>query len=64
MSEQKTNYMTELDAWSSEQIITPLLDEGVDAFGRVQKAIREKVLESYRNGLQAGARPVRKEPRR
>ena len=35
-------------------------DEIVD---QVHQAIREKVLESYRNGLKAKPRPVRREPR-
>jgi hypothetical protein len=53
MSKQKKNYMTQLDAWSNEIVVAPLLDNGVEAIERVQKAIREKVLESYRNGMKA-----------
>ena len=65
MSEQKSNYMAQLNAWSNEHVIAPLLDYGVEAIEGVQKAIREKVLESYKNGLKAGAaKPARKEPRR
>jgi hypothetical protein len=54
MSEQ--NYMAQLDAWSNEHVIAPLLDDGQRTIERVQKAIREKALESYRNGQKAGPR--------
>lgn len=54
MSEE--NYMARLDAWSNEHVIAPLLDNGADAIEGAQKAIREKVLESYRNGLKAKPR--------
>ena len=56
MSEAKRTFMQELDAWSLEEVISPILDEGPDAIGGVQKAIREKVLTSYRNGQAAGPR--------
>jgi len=59
MSEQKLSYMAQLDCWSSEHVIAPLLDNGVEAIERVQKAIRQKVLESYRNGQAKGpTKPV------
>jgi hypothetical protein len=71
MSEQKSNYMQQLDAWTQCTIIDPLHEAIVEGDGRkcdavcedVKKAIREKVLESYRNGLKAKARPARKEVR-
>ena len=63
MSEQKINYMALLNAWTDEMIIEPLLQEGADAIESVQKAIREKTLESYKNGCKAGAGAVRKEMR-
>ena len=65
MSEQKRttkSFMQELDQWSSSTIIKPLLDafnqeDGPDSIvviEHVKKTIREKVLESYRNGQKAG----------
>ena len=79
MSEQKrSNYMRQLDGWTDEIVITPLWDvaahlqdtEALDPDEQVRlvsedvkKAIREKVLESYRNGQKAGParRPYRKQ---
>jgi hypothetical protein len=60
MSEQKTNYMQELDRWTEATIIEPLADVGdedlyLQLVEEIKKGIREKVLESYRNGQQAGA---------
>ena len=59
MSEQKTNYMQELDRWTEMTIIEPLADVGdedlyLQLVEQIKKGIREKVLESYRNGLKAG----------
>jgi hypothetical protein len=64
MSEEKRSFMQELDLWSETNIINPLLcnddepDEyiGEERIEQIQKAIREKVLESYRNGRAAGPR--------
>ena len=71
MSEQKTTgFMTELDQWTEENIFAPLLTTGEDGeseelsdetLAQVKKAIREKVLESYKNGCRSGAGHVRKE---
>lgn len=66
MSEVKTGYMAELDAWSDKTIIEPLADAYlrgpeeviIRAQELARKAIREKVLESYRNGQNAGPRKV------
>jgi len=71
MSEVKTGYMAELDAWSDKSIIEPLADaylQGpeeviINAQEYARKAIREKVLESYRNGQAAGPRKAQ-EPKR
>jgi hypothetical protein len=73
MSEQKSNYMQELSTWIDDNVIYPLQfgDSPEDPnarsleeiAGQVRLAIREKVLESYHNGLKAGQRPVRKEAR-
>jgi hypothetical protein len=64
MSEEKTSYMASLDAWSDKSIIEPLADAYmngpeeviINAQEYVRKAIRTKVLESYRNGQAAGPR--------
>src|ERR1700732_5263725 len=63
MSEQKqSSFMQELDRWTESTIIGPLFASETDgedwepAIERVKKAIRQKVLESYRNGQVAGAR--------
>jgi hypothetical protein len=65
MSEQKVNYMARLDAWSDVNIIAPLVYGGEDGetpeltqetINQVKKAIREKNLESYKNGLRAPRR--------
>ena len=70
MSEQeksKSSFMQELDQWSRAEVIDPLLyagagsveDEDFDWEGsaeKAMKAIRAKVLESYRNGLATGQR--------
>lgn len=61
------NYMSALDQWSEEVIITPLADAQahgpeeaiVRARELAKRAIREKVLESYHNGQ--NARPRGKE---
>lgn len=64
MSEQKLSYMAELDAWSDTEVIGPLFEAFelgkagavADAQVQIRKAIRGKVLESYRNGQTAGSR--------
>lgn len=76
MPERKTSFMPSLDEWTAVAIIRPLFeaaeaffrfpeDSTVDQAMRrvdaeVKKAIRAKVLESYRNGQAAG--PSRKFP--
>jgi hypothetical protein len=69
MSEQKRpSFMEELDQWTESTIIGPLFASETDgkdwepAIERVKKAVRQKVLESYRNGQVAGPRRVAKEP--
>jgi len=66
MSEQKSSFMEELDLWSDSTIIAPIFkasrawyevgDERpyAEASAAVKKAIRQKVLDSYRNGQAAG----------
>ena len=66
MSEQKLTYMQQLDPWTEATVIDPLHEAITDGDGAdcdatceaVKKAIREKVLESYRNGIKAGSRPL------
>jgi len=67
MSEQKVNYMAQLDAWSDVNVIAPLVYEGEDGqepeltqetIDQVKKAIREKNLESFKNGLKAQRKPA------
>jgi hypothetical protein len=64
MSEQKTSFMAELDLWSEANIVGPLFhtdpnqDDWEDRVAQVKKAIRTKVLDSYRNGQSAGPRKV------
>ena len=76
MSEQTRSYMQLLDDWTNNEVIVPLnrvfseaqqldLEEAdrrqSEVCAQVEKAIREKVLESYRNGQAAGPykRPAR-----
>jgi hypothetical protein len=52
--------MQELDRWTETTIIEPLADVGdedlyLQLVEQIKKGIREKVLESYRNGQKAGA---------
>jgi hypothetical protein len=63
MSEQKTNYLEQLDQWTEQNVFEPLLstdEEGQpeelsqETLDQVKKAIRTKVLESYHNGQAAG----------
>lgn len=53
-AEQKSNYMSQLDEWTEKTVLEPLYyafpAEDKKAIELVKKAIREKVLESYRNG--------------
>ena len=61
--EKPKSFMQELDVWSDENIFQPLFGTDPDQDGwqtveqLVKKAIREKILESYRNGQKAGRRP-------
>src|SRR4051812_13164066 len=74
MSEQikkPSSYMQELDKWIEEQVIEPLQDQWSRAMDgdmaantdSIKRAIKQKVLESYRNGQKAGA-PKGQWPRR
>src|SRR5437588_7946874 len=68
MSEKSKGFMASLDEWTEENVFSPLRDawlpESQDPLPQtvgvtfleenVKKAIRTKVLQSYRNGLKAG----------
>jgi hypothetical protein len=62
MPEQKRTFMQDLDLWSDANVVGPLSMNDPQALDwenvveQVKKAIRAKVLESYRNGQQAGPR--------
>ena len=65
--------MAQLDAWTEATVVMPLADpkseNNFDAtVEEVKKAIRQKVLESYRNGQAVGAsvksQPGKFQPRR
>jgi hypothetical protein len=73
MSEQekpKSSFMQELDQWTESTVIGPLFASETDGedweptIERVKKAIRAKVLESYRNGQAAGPKQPAQERRR
>src|SRR5262249_24872290 len=60
MSEQKS-FMQQLDEWTEATVIMPLAEPTQEgdfdfAVDQVKKAIRDKVLQSYRNGQRAGPR--------
>ena len=68
MSEKKQSFMQELDLWTEANIVAQLVSDGDEqeevtdqTVAQVKHAIREKVLESYKNGLRAGTGAVRKE---
>ena len=67
MSEEKKSYMRQLDDWTDEFVIDPIWNFASETDGKerdeeaddllitnVRKEIRDKVLESYRNGQKAG----------
>jgi hypothetical protein len=62
MSETNKGFMASLDEWTDKAVVLPLLDAlqsgssaGINAAqDQIRKAIRTKVLESYRNGQAAG----------
>ncbi len=63
MSKEKTNFMASLDKWTEENVIFPIYDAAKDFMDDLltsedlnviqeitKRKVREKVLESYRNG--------------
>ena len=52
------NYFEEIDAWLSAILLAIEDDDNEEQwFLRVKKAIKAKILESYRNGQKAGLKP-------
>ena len=54
-------FMERLDQWTQKNVLDPIGVQDVKVGMEIKKAIREKVLQSYRNGQKAGPRPERKE---
>ena len=59
--EKPKSFMEELDRWTEATIISPLAecanaDIDQELVDELKKAVRTKVLESYRNGRNAGPR--------
>jgi hypothetical protein len=70
MSEQEkaSSFMQELDRWTEATIISKLAELASEDFDEklveeIKKGVRTKVLESYRNGQQAGP-SVAKQPQK
>ncbi len=65
MSEQKrSGYMQEVDAWLTAVLITREAEDETDEqwLTRVKTQLKQKLLESYRNGQAAGPRREFKRP--
>ena len=66
MSEQKSGFMVELDAWTKTNIVDLFYNTDRnpeawnDVVAEVKRVVRAKVLESYHNGQSAGPRKVYK----
>ena len=61
--QKQSSFMQELDRWTEATVIYPLADTPNEEFDpqvveEIKKAVRTKVLESYRNGQNAGPRPA------
>jgi hypothetical protein len=54
-------YFEELDAWLSAVLLAEEEEGEEEWFTRVKKQLKEKILESYRNGQKAGLPPARKD---
>ena len=51
-------YFQDLDAWLTAVLVATDEDKDEEAwFARVKKQLKEKILESYRNGQSAGSAP-------
>jgi hypothetical protein len=73
MPAERKSYMAELDLWTDKTIIRPMLDHfiGFDRAGEesdedwnaleaaIKKAVREKTLESFRNGQRTPPRAAK-----
>lgn len=57
------SYFQELDAWLTAVLIATEDDHNEEEwFARVKKQIKDKILESYRNGQKAGPEPSKPLP--
>jgi hypothetical protein len=60
MSEQQKSFMQQLDLWIEANIIGPLCEVDVSegdwggTVERIERAVRTKMMDSYRNGQEAG----------
>ena len=50
-------FMERLNQWTQENVLDPVGVQDENIGTPIKKAIREKVLQSYRNGQKAGPRP-------
>ncbi len=53
--------MERLDQWTQKNVPDPIGVQDESMGTKIKKDIREKVLQSYRNGQKAGPRPERTE---
>ena len=53
-------FMERLDQWTQKNVLEPMGAQDEKVGSEIKKAIREKVLQSYRNGQKAGPRPEKK----
>ena len=53
-------FMERLDQWTQKNVLEPMGAQDQKVEAEIKKAIREKVLQSYRNGQKAGPRPEKK----
>jgi hypothetical protein len=51
------SYFDEIDAWLSATLFPEEEEDEEQWFVRVKKQIKDKILESYRNGQRAGRKP-------
>ena len=54
-------FMERLNQWTQKNVLDPIGVEDEKGGTEIKKAIREKVLQSYRNGQKAGPRSERRE---
>ncbi len=56
-SKRKTNYMAEVESWLEKEVFPPIAESDSanrrSAYRNASKLIKEKLLESYKNGIAA-----------